>query len=117
MSLVRRGGIATIANAASLSNALDLTGGRLVAISLPAAWTAANLTLQASADGGVTFQDVYDKAGTEVTITVGGANRYIVLDSNTIDALDGIRFIKLRSGTTAVPVAQGAQRDLIVFVK
>lgn len=98
---------AAIANGAALSAAISLTTGRLFAIQMPAAWTAANLTFQASYDGGATFCDMYDDAGTEVTVTAA-ASRYIYI-SNPM-AWMGVQVIKVRSGTTGSPVNQGGDR-------
>ena len=52
----------TIANGTALSPAVDLTAYTLVAIQLPAGWTAAGLTFQAANDN-QNFGDVYDKNG------------------------------------------------------
>lgn len=97
-------GDVTIANGASLSGAA-FVGGRLSAIIMPAAWTAANLTFQGSEDDS-TYNDLYDDAGTEYVVTAG-ASRYIVLDPL---AFVGVDFVKIRSGTSATPVNQGAAR-------
>ncbi|MFQ5850898.1 MAG: hypothetical protein ACE5JU_09955 [Candidatus Binatia bacterium] len=106
---------ATIAAAASLSGEIDLEGFKIIGIVMPAAWTAANLTFQAADVTGGTFQDVFDDAGTEVTVTVAAA-RYIGLDA-TMPELAGIRFLKIRSGTSAVPVNQAAARTLTLILK
>ena len=101
----------TIANGASLSNALaDVDGAAIVGIIMPAAWTAANLTLQMSHDD-TTFNNVYDETGTEKTI-VASTSRYILL--NPADFL-GCNGLKIRSGTAVTPVNQGADR-VITFV-
>lgn len=101
----------TIASGASLSAAVHLAAGMLLGVILPAVWTAANLTLQASADG-VTYADVYDKAGNEVTITAA-ASRCITLDPWDFA---GVRYLKIRSGTASVPVNQAADRSLTLLV-
>ena len=44
---------ATIGTGASLSQQIDLGAMTLVGIVMPASWTAAGLTFQVSADGGV----------------------------------------------------------------
>lgn len=106
---------ATIANAASLSGEVDLEGQAVQAIQMPAAWTAANLTFTASAASGGTFDPVHDDGGTEVTVTAAAA-RTIGLDAVARE-LDGLRFIKVRSGTAGVPVAQGAERILTLILK
>lgn len=113
---LRKGPAATIANGTSLSDAIDLKEGELLAISMPSSWTAANLTLQSSKDGGSTWQNVYDKSGTEVTITAA-ADRYIVLDSSLADLLRGVRNLKIRSGTSGAAVNQGAERVIRVLVR
>lgn len=101
---------ATIANAASLSGAVDLSYARLALILMPAAWTAAGLTFQVSPDG-VTYGDLYTDAGVEVSATVA-ANRVVRL--NLSDWI-GVRYFKVRSGTTGTPVAQGAERILTLL--
>lgn len=97
--------VATIANGQSLSDAIDLGGLRLVSIVMPSAWTAANLTFQVSHDG-TTYNNLYDAGGSEVT-TTAAASRYIYLDPAF---WSGIRFLKVRSGTSGAAVAQGAER-------
>lgn len=104
----------TIANGASLSDAADLGTGRLVGIIMPAAWSAAALTFQANADNGATFYDVYDDA-TERTISQSGAAAARFLALPLSDWL-GMRGVKVRSGTGASPVNQGAARTIILVV-
>jgi hypothetical protein len=101
---------ATIANGASLSDAVNLQGGRLVAIVMPAAWTAGDLTFQASADG-TTFNNVYDEDDAEVVVEAA-ASRHIILNPGV---WLGIRQIKVRSGTSGAAVNQGGAR-LITLV-
>ncbi len=104
-----------IANGASLSGEVDLEGQAVQAIQMPAAWTAANLTFVASDVTGGTFNPVHDDAGAEVTVTAAAA-RCIGLDAVARE-LDGLRFVKVRSGTTGVPVIQGADRTLTLVLK
>lgn len=106
---------ATIANGASLSDVVelpDVAGFYVMGIQMPAAWTAASLTFQGSADGGA-YGDVYDVDGTEVTVTTA-AGRYITLDPAT---LAGLTFLKVRSGTAAAAVAQGAERKITLLLR
>lgn len=103
---------ATIANAASLSGAIDLAGFSQVGLVMPAAWTAANLTFQGCDTLGGTYQDIYDSAGNELTV-IAAASRCIA----DIPELAPFRFIKIRSGTSGTPVSQGASRDIIVVAK
>lgn len=109
---------AKILNGASLSAEVDLRGGTIVGIQMPAAWTAANITFQGACRTSLevtpVFQDVYDDGGTEVVVTAAAA-RFI----NIVAPFDGtsLRYIKVRSGTSAAAVAQGADRDLIIVVR
>jgi hypothetical protein len=104
--------VATIANGAALSGAIDLDGYTLCGIQMPSAWTTANLTFQVSADG-ATYADVYSDSGGEYTVTAA-ASRYIVL--NPAD-FAGMRFLKVRSGTTGTPVNQGGARTMLLNVR
>lgn len=109
-----------IANGAALSGETDLRNHDLLAIELPAAWTAASITFQSCVrnDGASnaaslteTFQDVFDSAGAEVTITAVQGH-YVVLTEAQMHALRGLGRTKVRSGTTGTPVNQGAARVL-----
>ena len=101
---------ATIANGQSLSDAIPLKGYVFVGIQMPASWTGANLTLQASADGGVTFANVYDNEGTEFEISAD-ASRFIRLDPAVMAPFD---CVKVRSGTSGSPTNQGGARTLML---
>lgn len=103
----------TIANGASLSGELPVGRGcTVVGIVMPAAWTAANLTFQASHDG-TTFNNLYDN-GTEYTITAA-ISRYIAVDPNKFDSISRL---KVRSGTAGAPVNQtGADRAITLVVR
>jgi len=96
-----------IANGVALTDVIDLKQNIITAIQIPAAWTAANLTFQASSTRTGTFADVFDAAGNELT-AVAAASRVIV----DLLELSPIRFLKIRSGTTGTPVNQGAERTL-----
>lgn len=100
----------TILNGASQSPELDITDRVILAVELPAAWTAADITLLAAQKSGGTFVPVKNQDGTDVKFTVAASQL------NVISALltQGLRFVKLRSGTAAVPVNQGADRVLNV---
>ncbi len=98
----------TILSGQSLSAAVDLQSSAAIArIEFPSAWTAANLTFQTSADG-VTYREYLDATGAAVTVN-GGADRIVGIDAVLFD---GLRFLKVRSGTSGVPVSQGADRVL-----
>lgn len=103
------------AAADGLSGVVDLEGGVVVAIEMPSAWTTAPLTLQAAATPNGPFRDVVDDSGTEITIQAA-ANRVIPL-VYAANAIAPLRFIKLRSGTSATPVQQAATRVLTLYWK
>lgn len=100
----------TIANGASLSDGAQLGVGRLVAIDLPTI-TSADLTFQVSIDG-VTYREALDSGGTAVSITAGTGNRFWQAPSTLL----GAPYLKVRSGTSGSPVAQGAARTISLVV-
>ena len=105
----------TIANGASLSGAATITRGfALVGIEMPAAWTAATITLQVATATGAsaTFNNVYDTAG-ELALSQPAASRFLALPATL---LLGAVQVKVRSGTSGAAVNQGAARDVkLVF--
>jgi hypothetical protein len=104
---------AKIANGTSLSGVVVLRDYLLAAIIIPASWTAANLTFQAAEKEDGTFSDVYDSAGVEKVVTAAAGHAIIL---NPAD-FAGFGFIKIRSGASAAPVNQGADRNLKLVVR
>lgn len=102
----------TISNGTALSPAVDLQGYNLVGIAMPAAWTAANITFQGSADNN-NFFDLYD-SGSEINLASAAASRYIALNPTQFAA---VRYLKVRSGTSAVPLNQGADRVVTLILR
>jgi hypothetical protein len=103
----------TIANNASLSDAVSLDEAALVGLIMPGTWTAADLTLQGAGENDETaFLNVYDKDGTEVTIDAA-ASRYILLEPGKFA---GIKQLKIRSGTSGTPVNQGGARTIVAVL-
>lgn len=96
-----------IANGTALSAAFFMPG-KMTSIQMPAAWTAANITFQGSPDG-VTYTDMYDYAGNEITVTAAASELI------TLDRIQSQTYMKLRSGTSGTPVNQGADRTLKVM--
>ena len=107
MSLLPKTSNVTIANGASLSGAICLGDGVLCAIGMPAAWTAAALTFQVSDDGGVTWSELLDNNQAAVTVAAPTAGNRINMFSTDFQSSV---FLKVRSGTSASPVNQGAAR-------
>jgi hypothetical protein len=101
-----------IANGTSLSAEVDLGANVLVGIAMPAAWTAASLTFQVSPDGGVTWLELQSISAV-ISYTVA-AGQFIAVDPA---ALRGFNALKVRSGTSGTPVAQGADRTLTLIGK
>jgi hypothetical protein len=98
---------ALIANAGSLSGSIDCTAGRLARIDMPNTWSTAALTFQVSEDG-TQFFDLHKSDGTEYSIPVA-ANQAFLLP--LID-FRSVRYLKVRSGPSATPVAQGGARSI-----
>ena len=106
--------VATIANAASLSGTVQVPPGMsLKAILMPAAWTAAALTFQVSYDNVNFFNMFNETAEYSVASAAASASQAVMLDQTKWDS---VRFLKVRSGTAAAPVAQGAQRLLTLVL-
>lgn len=106
---------ATILSGASLSGAIALGVQVLVGIQMPAAWTAASLTFQVSIDNGVTWTNLFDDGGNEVTLApTSPAGKYLATDPS---AFAGITFLKIRSGTNGSPVTQLGDRAFTLVTR
>lgn len=115
----------TILNGASQPAAGVRTGDkRLIGIIGPAAWTAATISLQVALDKATsidntdrtpvpnTYLEAFDSTGAAFALPMG-ANNYYQYDPTKMPSLP---WIKIRSGTSGAPVAQGADRALtLVF--
>jgi hypothetical protein len=104
---------ATIANGTSLSAAIPLDGQLLAGVGVPlsSGWTDANLTFQASVDGGSTYYDLW-KDGAEYTVTVPTGRTNATFFAVPPADFAAFTHIKVRSGTAGTAVAQGADRAL-----
>jgi hypothetical protein len=102
----------TIANGQSVSGVIDLEDLSLVGLVMPAAWTAASLTLEGSYDG-TNFFSVYDESQ-EVSLTSPSASRWIMLSPSKYANL---RYLKLRSGTSGGPVNQGQDSTITLIAR
>jgi hypothetical protein len=102
-----------IASGSSLSASVDFGSSKsLVGVGMSAAWTTAGLTFQVSVDGGVTWLEFYDGGGDELLLTVS-ASQYVRVDPSTFL---GVSKMKVRSGTSSVPVNQVADRTLTLIL-
>ena len=89
-----------------------LTGHRLVAMRMPAAFTGTAITFLAREnETGSSFVAVVDQAGAAVSITVA-VDQYIVFDQDTAAQLEGLRFIELVSGST-----ETGEREIVLVTK
>ena len=101
-----------IANGESLSAALDLDGGVLEGFVMPAAWTPATVSFEGSMDD-VTYYECGD--GTAEVSLVADAGWIIAIPIGSINGLG--RYVRVRSGTSAIPVNQGAARTITLLVR
>jgi hypothetical protein len=100
----------TILSGASLSAGLNLGGRIPTGIYMSAAWTAAEMTFQASPNG-VTWYNVQTEAA-ELSVVVA-AGVYVALD---VSRFYGVNWLKVRSGTSGAAVNQGADRALTLML-
>jgi hypothetical protein len=99
----------TIPSGSSLTQSINVSACILTAIEHDT-WTAADISLSVSLDG-ATFSDAFDEGDTEIVIKARTTAQTIVLPSGNMWFL---KWVKFRSGTSAVPVNQGAERILKV---
>lgn len=81
--------------------------GPLVAIGMPAAWDAADITVRGGAVSGATGK-VTDKSGAEYTVKAVAGDMVHLASGDLV----GLCVIQVRSGTAAAPVNQAAARTL-----
>lgn len=103
---------ATIAPSESLSNPVKLGERKHVGLIMPAAWDAADITFQVSYDG-VNYGNLYDKSGAEVSTKAAASQAIQIGDFDLAPWV----YIKIRSGTAALPVVQTAARTIQVVMK
>lgn len=86
---------ATIANSATVSNAVTLDAATITGIVMPAAFTGTTLTFQVSADGS-TYVALYDSTGTLESMTVAVSCGYSLNPA----VFAGWPYMKVVSGST-----------------
>ncbi len=109
-------GAVLIAAGAALSSAGTTSDKVLCALIIPAGWTAAALTFQVSDDAGVTWNELYDDQGNEITISAAAvaANNRLSMDPSNFASVD---CIKVRSGTAGAPVNQVAAASIVLVFR
>ena len=98
----------------SLSAGLDCTAGNIVRLTMPAAWSGANLSFQISSDGSF-YNDLFTIDGREIVVPVVAGSAIVVAPLS--DYLKAVAFLKVRSGTRQWPVPQAEQRAFAVAVE
>jgi len=86
---------ATIADAATESGAVDLSGTTLVGVAFPAEFDGTAVTVKAASTSGGTYVNVYDNNGLQLSLTAA-ASRVITIDPVKTA---GLQYIKLVAGT------------------
>jgi hypothetical protein len=102
----------TITSGTALSPAVPLGEFVLTGIAMPAAWDAAALSFQVSADGGQTYGEMQTTAA--AVSYLAAANQFIAIDPAI---WRGINMIKVRSGSSGTPVNQTADRVLTLVTR
>ena len=99
-----------ISNGGTVSTAADFHSTVFSGIVLPAAFSGATITFQASADG-VTYQTLYNDSNTAITITVTQARTY-AFKADLMNQLGAWRFVKVVSAG-----AEGADRYIVLWAR
>ena len=106
----------TIPAAASVSEAMPLGTRSLLGFVTPAAWTTAQLTLEVSLNG-ITWFNAFDsfaaQVGVYTNIPVATPTAYSIDNAALLPWL----WVRLRSGTSATPVNQAANRVFQVVTR
>lgn len=113
---------ATIPINTALSDVLNIGDFTVVALEMPSAWTAAAISFKGATPlsseekdsglGAASLKDIYNGA-TELSYAVA-ASRVVLIDNNLFS---GITQLQLRSGVTATPVNQLAERKVRVYLR
>ena len=94
------------------TESVETGGGEVVGLIFPSSLDGASVTFSVSLDN-TTFNNLYKADGTEYSV-VSGINRYVVIDPN---AFSGIRYVKIRSGTSGIPANQSAARTIYLVYR
>lgn len=102
---------------ASLSSVLYKGNHKIMAIFLPSTWTTAGITfLGCNTENGTYNQVVKATDVVELAVASVAASKVIGLDGIVKQALEAMPYLKLRSGTLAAPVDQGASGIVVDIV-
>ena len=102
----------------SISTVLDKSHYSYMAISLPSDWTTAAITFLACDTIDGTFQQVvHSTDASEVNIPSVAASKFIVLDTEFLEAIIAIPYLRIRSGTLNAPVNQVAEANIKIILR
>lgn len=104
----------TIAGSASLSGAVDLGPFTLCGLLLASTWDTNVISFAASTTLGGTYVPILSASGAEVATGSIAASKWIALDPADFA---GIRFLKIRSGTSSAAVNQGDDTIVTLVVR
>lgn len=105
----------TIPSGASVSDAVDCNNRTITGFVTPTVWTAAALTLEVSLDNVTWISTIFNS-----TSTAAGSYPAITVSSGyafDVNAMLPWRYVRFRSGTSAVPVNQAAARSFSVIAR
>ena len=110
--------IVIISAGESVSTAVDKSHHSHLAIFLPSTWTTAAITFMGSETFTGTYVQVLSATdASEVAIPAVAASKVIVLDTEFLEALIAIPFLKLRSGTLLDPVNQVSEASINIVLR
>ena len=100
-----------------LSNAVELLGFQVVAVIMPAAWTAADIRFQVNPGDG-TFRDVYDAQGVQLSLPVA-ASRHVLLAASepTANVPGGTPIISGQQVKLSASAGQAADRTIGLIIQ
>lgn len=108
----------TISAGASVSTAVDKSHHNHIAIFLPSDWTTAPITFLGSETFDGTYKQLVSATDvSEITVPAVAASKVIVLDTEFLEALIAIPFLKLRSGTLSAPVNQVTEASINIILR
>lgn len=96
-SPARKGAVLTIPNGSGTSNSVDIGEGEIVAVVTDSAFDAADLSVEASIDGGTSFVPVKDTAGNAIKITAAAASNEYGFNSDQQASLRGVRRVRVKA--------------------
>jgi len=85
---------------------------RLASVYMPVSWDTAQLTFRGSFEQAGAYIPVFDRNGSEYVV-VTAAGRYV---SVPLLDLAGLRWLRLRSGTSDAPINQSAERQIRIML-